>query len=96
MLSQRNFTYVKHLPYIVCGGGLVFKSYPTLVTPWTIAHQAPLSVGFPRQEYWNRFPFPSPDDLPNPGIKPKPPTLPALQVDSLCLSHQGSSTYYGK
>ena len=51
MFSQRHFTYVKHLPYIVCGGSLVIKSCPTLVTPWTIAHQAPLSVGFPRQEY---------------------------------------------
>ena len=39
------------------------------VTPWTIAHQAPLSMRFPRQEYWNGLPFPSPGDLPNPGIK---------------------------
>ena len=38
-------------------------------TPWTIAHQAPLSMGFPRQEYWSGFPFPSPGDLPNPGIE---------------------------
>ena len=40
------------------------------VTPWTVAHQAPLSMGLPRQEYWSGFPFPSPGDLPNPGIKP--------------------------
>ena len=40
------------------------------VTPWTIAHQAPLSMGFPRQEYWSGLPFPSPGDLPDPGIKP--------------------------
>ena len=40
------------------------------LTPWTIAHQAPLSMGFSRQEHWIRFPFPSPGDLPNPGIKP--------------------------
>ena len=39
-------------------------------TPWTVAHQAPLSMGFPRQEYWSGLPFPSPGDLPNPGIKP--------------------------
>ena len=38
------------------------------VIPWTIAHQAPLSMGFPRQENWSRLPFPSPGDLPNPGI----------------------------
>jgi len=38
-------------------------------TPWTVAHQAPLSMGFPRQEYWSGSPFPSPGDLPNPGIE---------------------------
>ena len=42
-------------------------------TLWTIAHQAPLSMGFPRQEYWSGLPFPSPGDLPNPGIKPMSP-----------------------
>ena len=50
------------------------------VTPWTVAHQAPLSMGFSRQEYWSGLPFPSPGDLPNPGIKPGSP---ALQADSL-------------
>ena len=39
---------------------------------WTVAHQAPLSMGFPRQEYWSGLPFPSPGNLPNPGIKPNP------------------------
>ena len=43
-------------------------------TPWTVAHQAPLSMGFPRQEYWSGLPFP-PEDLPNPGIKPESPAL---------------------
>ena len=41
----------------------------SFATPWTVAHQAPLSVGFPRQEYWSGVPFPSPMDLPNPGIE---------------------------
>ena len=41
------------------------------VTPWTVAHQAPLSMGFPRQEYWSEFPFPPPEDLPDPRIEPK-------------------------
>ena len=41
-----------------------------LVTPWTVAHQSPLSMEFSRQEYWSRLPFPPPGDLPNPGIKP--------------------------
>ena len=44
-------------------------------TPWTVAHQAPLSMEFSRAEYWSGLPFPSPGDLPNPGIKPKSPTL---------------------
>ena len=42
-------------------------------TPWTIAHQAPLFVEFSRQEYWSGVPFPSPGDLPNPGIEPRSP-----------------------
>ena len=42
-------------------------------TPWTVAHQSPLFMGFPRQEYWNGLPFPSPGDLPDPGIKPRSP-----------------------
>ena len=45
---------------------------------------------FSRQEYWNGLPSPPPEDLPNPGIKPESPPSPALQVDSLLLSHQGS------
>ena len=50
------------------------------MTPWTIVHQAPLSVGFSKQEYWSGLPFPSPGDLPDPGIEP---VSPALQADSL-------------
>ena len=65
----------------VCRGDLVTKLCLTLSTPWTVAHQPPLSVGFPRQEHWSGLPFPSPGDLPDPGIKPRSP--PALQADSL-------------
>ena len=50
------------------------------VTPWTVAHQAPLSRGFSRQEYWSGLPFPSPGDLPNPRIEPRSP---ALEADAL-------------
>ena len=50
------------------------------MTPWTAAHQVPLSTVFSRQEYWSEFPFPSPEHLPNPGVEPGSP---ALQVDSL-------------
>ena len=44
-------------------------------TPWTVAYQAPPSMGFSRQEYWNGSPFPSPGDLPDPGIEPRSPAL---------------------
>ena len=56
------------------------------MTPWTVAHQAPLSMEFTRQEYWSGLPFPSPEDLPDPGIEPG---FPALQADCH-LSLQGS------
>ena len=49
-------------------------------TPWTVAHQAPPSMGFSRREYWSGLPFPSPEDLPNPGIEPRSP---ALRADAL-------------
>ena len=62
---------------MVCCANLL-QSCPTLVTPWTVAHQAPLSMEFSRQEHWDGSPFPPPGDLPNPGIKPMPPTSPAL------------------
>ena len=61
-------------------GGLVIKLCLTLATPWTVSHQALLSLGFPRQKYWSGMPFPFPGDLPDPGIKP---TSPTLQADSL-------------
>ena len=50
------------------------------VTPWTVAYQAPQSMKFSRQEYWSGLPFPSPGDLPKPGIEPR---FPALQADAL-------------
>ena len=53
-----------------------------LVTPWTAAHQAPPSMGFFRQEYWSGVPFPSLEDLPDPGIKPGSPTLQAETLPS--------------
>ena len=48
---------------------LVAQLCPTLVTPWTVARQASLSMGFSRQEYWSGLPFPSPEDLPDPGVQ---------------------------
>ena len=60
------------------------------VTPWTAARQAPLSMEAPRQGYWSGLPFPIPGDLPDPGVESMSPVSPALQVDSLPLSHLGS------
>ena len=65
---------------------LVAQQCPTL---WTAALQAPLSMGFPRQEYWSGLPFPSPEDLPDPGIKLGPP---ALWADSLPSEPPGKPT----
>ena len=56
--------------------------------PWTVSYQAPPSMGFSRQEYGTGLPFPSPGDLPSPGIEPRSPTL---QVDSLPAEPQGKS-----
>ena len=56
-------------------------------TPWTIAHQAPPSMEFSKQEYWSGLPFPSPGDLPNPGIESRSPTL---QADSLLTEPPGN------
>ena len=61
----------------------VTQSCPTLCNPMDVSCQAPLSMGFSRQEYWSGWSFPSPGDLPNPGIEPGSP---ALQADSLPLA----------
>ena len=63
----------------------VLSRVQLFATPWTVAHQAPLSIGFSRQEYWSGLPFPSPEDIPDPGIELRSP---ALQADSLLLSHR--------
>ena len=71
----------------LCAGCLVTKSCPTLATPWTVARRALLFMRFPRQEYWSGLPFPSPGDLPNPGIESGSP---ALQAESLLLELSGN------
>ena len=72
---------MKSLVVVLDTGGLVIKSCLTLVTltPWTVARQAPLSMGFPRQEFWSGLPFPSPGELPDPGMES---TSSAMQADS--------------
>ena len=74
------------------GRCLVTKLCPTLATPWTVACQAPLSMGFSRQAYWSGLPFPSPGDLPDPGIKPRSPVLQILYW----LSYDGSHFVFPK
>ena len=64
------------------------------VTPWTVAHQAPLSMGLSRQEYWSGLPGPPPGHLPDPGIEPVSPASSGLQAESLLLSHQGSPVIF--
>ena len=61
--------------------------------PWTVAHQAPLSMEFSRQEYWTGLPFPSPGDLPDPGIEPR---FSALQADSLPSEPPGKLPIWNK
>ena len=63
---------------------------PVFVTPWIVTHQAPLSLGFPKQEHWGGLPFPSPRGLPDPGIEPGSP---ALQADSLPSEPPGKPLY---
>ena len=79
------------------------------MTPWTAARQAPLSMGFPRQEYWSGLPFPSPGDLPDPGIRlrspalqdsllSEPPGKPQMSISGKHLNKLGHShvmKYYG-
>ena len=75
------------LPYFCCCcsqlssfsmGDLSLSHVQLFVTPWTVAHQAPLSMRFPRQEYWSGLPCPTRGDLPNPGIEPTSPEAPVL------------------
>ena len=77
---NNNFTFiVKLLSHV-----LLFA------TPWTVAHQAPLSIEFSRQEYWSGLLFPSPGDLPDPGIEPRSPTL---QADTLTSELPGKPNF---
>ena len=68
----------------------VTQSCPIFCNPWTVACQAPPSMGFSKQEYWNGLPFPSPGDLPDQGIEPKSPIF---WEDSLSAEPQGKPIY---
>ena len=76
----------------MCVRAQSLSHFQLFVPPWTVARQVPLPMGFSWQEYWSRLPLPPPGDLPNLGIEPASLASPALQADSLLLSHQGSPT----
>ena len=59
----------------VCGLLCMLSYVQLFVTPWTVASQTPLSIGFPRKEYWSGLPFSPPEALPDPGIEPESPAL---------------------
>ena len=67
LLCQQSQSLSSHAYMLSC-----FSHVWLFATPWTVAHQAPLSMGFSRQEYWSGLPFPPPGDLPKPGIEPIP------------------------
>ena len=74
-------------------GGLVTKSCLTLMTPWTVAHQAPLSMGFFRQEYWSQLPFSPPGDLPDQKIELLFSAYPALAGRFFATDPPGDPMY---
>ena len=78
MSMRHTLAHIQLIVIISVAG--VLSCIQLFVTPWTVVHQAPLSMGFSRQEYWSGLPFPSPGDLPDPGIESR---FPALQTDSL-------------
>ena len=81
---------IKSKLIIICACMLShFSLFRFFVTLWTVAHQAPRSMGFPRQEYWSGLPFPPPGDLPDPGTERTSPASPALQADSLSTEPPG-------
>ena len=102
-LSQKHLKYTIELWQLRSSAGPVLKDHPVIIVvvvqslnraqhfanPWTIACQAPLSMGFPRKEYWSRLPFPFPEDLPDPGIKPHLLCLLYWQAGSLPLVPPG-------
>ena len=89
-LGRKNVSTILHMCVCMCVCAHVCaQSHPTLCHPTTVAHQTPLSMGFPRQEYCGGLLFPSLGDLPNPGIES---SSPCTTADSLPLSRLGSPT----
>ena len=72
----------------------MLSHFRLFATPWTVAHQAPLSMEFSRQGYWSGLPFPPPGDLPDPGIKPESLAFPALAGGFFTTEQPGKLWYY--
>ena len=81
------------LTYTLCVYTQLLSRVQLFAIPWSVAHQAPLSMEFSRQEYWNGLPFPPPEDLPDPEIKLKVLASPALQAVSLPIAPPGKFIY---
>ena len=92
-LYYKIFYIYKKKCYVCAVLFLVTQSVCLFVTPWTIAHKAPLSIGFSRQEYWSGLLYPPPGDLPNLGIEPTSPVWRNLHCRQILylLSHWGST-----
>ena len=91
---QRACLTIYQVPVYLCMSTCVCHSVITnSVTPWTVAHQGPVSVGFPRQEYWNGLPLPPPGDRPNPGIKPMSPVFLELAGGFFTTEPPGKPVY---
>ena len=75
VFTQMTSQYEVLQPSILTAAVLCYAHVRLFATPWTVISQAPLSMGFPRQEYWSDLPFSSPGDFPNPGIEPVSPAL---------------------
>ena len=85
--------FIKTIFLVIFAKCYLFSHVQLFATPWIVACQAPLSMEFSRIEYWSGFPFPSPGDLPNPGIKARSP---ALHVDCLPSEPPGKPHFYQK
>ena len=83
-------TYRHRLSAFYCNAVMALNRVRLFATPWTVAYQVPPSMGFSRQEYWSGLPFPSPGDLPDPGIEPRSP---ASQADALPSEPPGKSHF---
>ena len=88
-----NFKWKMATEYLIIMLKLVLSHIQLFENPWTVAPQASLSMGFPKQEHWSGLPFSPPGNFPKPGIKSLFPLSPALLVDSLLLNHWGSTNF---